>query len=114
MGERFVDYLSFFKGLEDRKVDYLLIGGLAVNFHGIPRMTYDIDIMILLEEGNVRSLVELLQDWGYRPRVPENPIHLADEKKRKVWLEEKAMKITPTSDSHTPLQNILFICYLLF
>lgn len=90
--ERFVDYLFFFKGLADKNIDYLLVGGLAVNFHGIPRMTYDIDIMILLEEENVKGLIDQFQDWGYRPRIPENPILLADEKKRKVWSEEKAMK----------------------
>lgn len=87
-----MDYLSFFRGLAERKVDYLLVGGLAVNFHGIPRMTYDIDIMILLERKNVNSLIDLLRNWGYRPRVPEDPTHLADEMKRKTWLEEKGMK----------------------
>jgi len=40
-----LDYESFFRGLNDAGVEYVLVGGLAVNFHGVPRMTYDIDIV---------------------------------------------------------------------
>ena len=87
-----MDYLTFFKGLAEKKVDYLLVGGLAVYFHGIPRMTYDIDIMILLERDNIISLVELLKGWGYRARVAEDPAHLADEGKRKKWSQDKGMR----------------------
>ncbi len=29
-----------------KKVDYLVVGGLAVNLYGIPRVTQDIDILI--------------------------------------------------------------------
>ena len=44
-----LDYKTIFRELNESGVDYLVVGGLAVNFHGIPRMTYDIDLMILLE-----------------------------------------------------------------
>ena len=39
-----LDYKKIFKGLNSAGIDYLVVGGLAVNFHGIPRMTYDMDI----------------------------------------------------------------------
>ncbi len=32
------------KLLEEEKVDYLIVGGYAVAFHGFPRFTKDIDI----------------------------------------------------------------------
>ena len=87
-----LDYLSIFKELNKQKIDYLVVGGLAVNFHGIPRMTYDIDLMILLDPLNIRRTVLRLLDWGYRPGVPVNPEDLADEVIRTSWIKEKGMR----------------------
>jgi hypothetical protein len=77
-----LDYLTIFKELNQLKVDYLVVGGLAVNFHGIPRMTYDIDLMIRLESRNILEMVSKLTQWGYRPKVPVDPRDLADNEKR--------------------------------
>jgi predicted nucleotidyltransferase len=87
-----LDFKSIFKELNKQKIDYLVVGGLAVNFHGIPRMTYDIDLMIMLQSENISKLVVKLTDWGYRPKVPINPMELADEAKRNFWIQEKGMK----------------------
>ena len=87
-----LDYLTIFKELNKQKIDYLVVGGLAVNFHGIPRMTYDIDLMILLDPLNIRRIVLKLLDWGYRPGVPVNPEDLADEVIRTSWIKEKGMR----------------------
>jgi hypothetical protein len=45
-----------------------------------------------------------------RPLVPFSVIWIPDAR---TALEVKTMKITPTSDNNTPLQNILSICHLL-
>ncbi len=42
-------YLEVFRALEEHKVRYLLVGGLAMNLHGVPRMTMDIDLVIALD-----------------------------------------------------------------
>jgi len=70
----------------------MLVGGLAVNFYGIPRMTYDLDLMFALNRKNILKMVGRLSDWGYRPRAPVNPKDLVDEKKRRIWIREKNMK----------------------
>jgi len=87
-----LDYLAIFKEFNQLKIDYLVVGGLAVNFHGIPRMTYDIDLMIHLEAQNILRLVSQLNSWGYRPKIPVNPQDLADETKRNSWIQEKGMR----------------------
>jgi hypothetical protein len=87
-----LDYKTIFEELNKENIDYLVVGGLAVNFHGIPRMTYDIDLMIHLDSENILKLVSKFVGWGYRPRVPVNPEDLADEKKRNGWIQEKNMK----------------------
>ena len=87
-----LDYQTIFSELNQEKIDYLVVGGLAVNFHGIPRMTYDIDLMILLEPENILKLVSKLNTWGYRPKIPVDPRDLADDCKRNSWIQDKGMK----------------------
>ena len=41
-------------------VRYVLVGGLAVNFHGRPRMTHDIDFLVDPSPENVRKLKQAL------------------------------------------------------
>ncbi len=38
------DFEELLRLLEEHKVEYLIIGGYAVAFHGYPRFTKDIDI----------------------------------------------------------------------
>jgi predicted nucleotidyltransferase len=101
-----LDFKSIFQELNKQKIDYLVVGGLAVNFHGVPRMTYDIDIMILLEAENVSKLVTKLTKWGYRPKVPINPKELTDEAKRKSWIQEKGMKALNFYSETLPIGEI--------
>ena len=77
---------------DPEKIDYIVVGGLAVNMHGIPRMTYDMDLMILLESENIQKIVSKLKEWGYLPRVSVQPEELVDKEKRKSWIQEKNMK----------------------
>lgn len=38
------DFKEFLRLLTDHQVEYLLIGGYAVGYHGYPRATADMDI----------------------------------------------------------------------
>jgi hypothetical protein len=82
------------------------VGGLAVNFHGVPRTTYDIDLMILLERENILKLVTKLTQWGYRPKIPINPKDLTDENKRSSWVHEKGMKALNFYSETLPIGEI--------
>jgi predicted nucleotidyltransferase len=105
-----LDFQRIFKELSDEGIDYIVIGGLAVNLHGIPRMTYNIDLMILLNARNIKKLVIKLKSWGYLPRVPVQPEDLADEQIRNIWVREKNMKAFSFFSDKQPLGEIdLFI-----
>lgn len=41
-------YLDLFSALHRHKVDYVLIGGLAVALHGVERSTMDIDVSVVI------------------------------------------------------------------
>jgi len=101
-----LDYKTIFKELNELGIDYLVVGGLAVNLFGVPRLTYDIDLMILLETENIRKLVNKITQWGYKPKIPANPMDFADESKRNTWIHEKGMKAFNFFSDHLPVGEI--------
>ena len=101
-----LDYQTIFKELNLLSIDYLVIGGLAVNFHGVPRMTYDIDLMILLEKENIIKLIDMFTKWGYKPKVPVNPQDLSDKTKRNSWINNKGMKAFNLYSDSQPIGEI--------
>ena len=59
------DFKEFLKLLNSHQIEYLLIGGYAVSFHGYPRTTLDIDIWIAIQRENAEKMVNALKDFGF-------------------------------------------------
>jgi predicted nucleotidyltransferase len=55
------------KLLNAHKVEYLLIGGYAVGYHGYPRATADMDIWIAMNHANAEKVVVALKEFGFDP-----------------------------------------------
>jgi len=58
------DFKEFLKLLTDHKVDYLLIGGYAVGYHGYPRATADMDIWVAISPENASRLITVFKLFG--------------------------------------------------
>ncbi|MFC1668552.1 nucleotidyl transferase AbiEii/AbiGii toxin family protein [Chlamydiota bacterium] len=101
-----MDYLSIFKTLNELNIDYVVVGGLAVNFLGIPRMTYDIDIIINLDDENIKKIIKQFIHWGYKPKIPINPIDFAKKEIRQEWIEQKNMHALCFYSDKYPLSEI--------
>lgn len=84
-------YLELFKALEAAGVRYLVAGGLAVNLHGVSRLTMDVDLMLALDGDNLRRFVNAAQVLSLKPVVPVVLADLADEAKVRSWIIEKRM-----------------------
>src|SRR4051812_5506723 len=66
------DFRDFLKLLNSHQVEYLLIGGYAVCFHGFYRNTADIDIWVAVSPENAARLVELIRRFGFEtPELSE-------------------------------------------
>jgi len=52
------------------EVEYLIVGGLAVNAHGFVRMTRDVDVVLELNPVNVRRALDALLGIGYNMSIP--------------------------------------------
>ncbi|MBS0656747.1 MAG: hypothetical protein JSR82_00710 [Verrucomicrobia bacterium] len=74
-------------------VQYLIVGGVAVNAHGYLRHTKDLDLVIGLEPANCLAAMQALAGLGYRPRVPEPLVAFADPTIRERWATEKHMVV---------------------
>ncbi len=53
-----------FRCLEAHEARYLVIGGVAVGLHGIPRTTFDLDILIETSEMNAQRVLDALLEAG--------------------------------------------------
>lgn len=65
---RFLDVLRAF---EQARVEYILVGGVAVNLHGIVRATEDIDLFVRPEAENVERLKAALRSLWNDPEIEE-------------------------------------------
>ena len=59
------DFREFLKLLNAHQVEYLLIGGYAVAYHGYPRATADMDIWIAVHSQNAERIVAALKEFGF-------------------------------------------------
>ena len=62
LNENFNEFLSL---LATHKVEYLVVGGYSVAFHGFPRYTGDFDLWINPTEKNAERLISTLDDFGF-------------------------------------------------
>jgi hypothetical protein len=56
--------ISVCKLLNKHDVEYMLIGGMAVGFHGYPRYTADIDLWYNPTVSNFTNILKALDDLG--------------------------------------------------
>ena len=55
-------YREIFSSLERNQVKYLVIGGIAAVYHGVPRATFDLDILIEATPENASRLLKALEE----------------------------------------------------
>lgn len=81
------NFREFIELLNAHKVRYLIIGGYAVNFHGYPRYTKDLDFWLWMTDENLNRLLAAIKSFGFGSiglrledfKDPENIIQLGYE-----------------------------------
>ena len=54
-----------FASLNSHEVEYVVIGGMAAILHGVPRATFDLDMLIEATPENAGRLLEALREAGF-------------------------------------------------
>jgi hypothetical protein len=96
--------------LDGEGVRYLVAGGLATVAHGYVRFTADVDVILDMEEGNLRRAARALSSLGYRPRAPVALEQFADAGQRTEWRAEKGLTVFSLwSPEHPATEIDLFV-----
>ena len=59
------DMKDLIKIFQDKKVNYVLVGGVAVNYYGYVRTTQDIDFLLYPSKENAKKVIDSLKDFGF-------------------------------------------------
>lgn len=79
-------YLDLFRCLHERSVRYLLVGGVAMNLHGVPRMTMDVDLILAMDDANLDAFLACARELNLRPQAPVPIEALKDPAQRQQWI----------------------------
>jgi len=84
--------------LNSKKIDYLVIGGYAVGYHGYPRATGDMDIWIAINEQNAIKMVEALKEFGFDLPELQKELFLIEQKVIRMGIPPMRLEILTSID----------------
>ncbi|MGD0653086.1 MAG: hypothetical protein ABSA16_01965 [Thermoguttaceae bacterium] len=107
------DFKDFLKLLNEEKVEYLLVGGYAVGFHGYPRATKDMDIWVAVNPENAERLVRVFHRFGFSPKSISPTSFLNEKKVIEIGIDpvriDVIMSISGVSFSECYAQKVDFV-----
>ena len=68
------DFEELFRILNEHRVDYVIVGGYAVAFHGYIRATKDIDVLFNNTPDNIERIIAALSDFGITGEQIKRPL----------------------------------------
>lgn len=77
--------------LLDAHVDAVIVGGLAMQMHGYMRMTYDIDLVLAMNDENLTRFIEVAKRLGLAPIIPVPIDALKKAQQIDAWHREKGL-----------------------
>ena len=94
------------QALADAAVPYCVVGGVAVNLHGVPRMTYDVDLVVPTTPAALQGAHDVLERLGLRCRLPIRLVDLADPAVREEYRTERNLIAVTYTDPSDPLREV--------
>lgn len=99
-------YDKVFQALNKAKVKYVIVGGAAVFLYGYARYTHDLDLIIQLEEENLKKTYGAFAGINFVPKVPVTKDQFADKKQRALWKKEKGMIVFSFVNKNPPFDLV--------
>jgi len=59
------DFRELLELFNAHKVEYMIVGGYALAFHGAPRFTGDLDILVKPDSENALRVLDALKEFGF-------------------------------------------------
>ena len=92
--------VELLQALSDGQVQYVLVGGLAVQLHGFLRSTFDIDLVLAMNDGNLSRFIAVAQGYGLVPVIPVPMDSLRNASLIDQWHREKGMLAFALREPH--------------
>jgi hypothetical protein len=86
-----VSMLNLLRALDASRIDYVLVGGLAVSLHGYQRVTLDVDVVLAMSPENLERFVDCAKTNNLHPVAPVPLESLKDVPLLRRWRQEKGM-----------------------
>jgi hypothetical protein len=84
-------YLDLFRELQKHDVQYVVVGGIAINLHGVERATMDVDLVLAMDEANLQRFLRVAAALELMPSLPVKIESLCDAAQLDEWVREKHM-----------------------
>lgn len=96
--------LELCRALETEKIDYCLVGGLAVALHGAIRGTIDADLVVALDEKTLAQVEAVLNRLGLESRLPLKSREVFQF--RKEYISKRNLIAWSFIDSMNPIRQV--------
>ena len=80
------NFADFLRLLNSHGVEYVVIGGYAVGYHGFVRATGDLDLFVGISTENAAALVHVFRDFGFSTPELKEQLFLDEGKIVRVGL----------------------------
>jgi hypothetical protein len=77
--------------LSEAQVRYVLVGGMAVQLHGYFRATFDVDLVLAMDDENLTRFIGVAKQMGLVPSIPVPIDSLRNAAQIEQWYREKGM-----------------------
>ena len=99
-----------FAALENGAIRYVVVGGMATVLHGYAPLTADVDIIVDQQPDEALKAIRVLTALGFVPRAPVNADDYANANVRRMWFDDKGMRVLSFWDPHHPMREVdLFV-----
>lgn len=65
------DFKEFLLLLNSERIEYLIVGGYAVAYHGYPRPTGDLDVWVATHPASAARLAQAFHKFGFAEATPD-------------------------------------------
>lgn len=79
------------RALTDSDVQFVLVGGFAVQLHGFVRTTIDLDLVLAMDDVNLTRFIEVAKKFDLAPIIPVSIESLKNVQQIDLWHREKGM-----------------------
>src|SRR3989338_2042828 len=85
------------QALSEGQVQYVLVGGMAVQLHGFMRSTFDIDLVLAMNDENLVRFIDVAKRFGLIPSIPVPIDSLRNASQIEQWHREVGQEGKPRS-----------------